>query len=513
MSYIVSKERILLIKYMNKIIVNGYKLDEQQMLTILENKKYSLIIAGAGSGKTLTLIGKIKYLIDNNIYKYDEICCISFTNESTNSLKKSILENCGVNVPTYTFHKLALVILKELNVDYNISSDDLLSYIVDEFFYSRCFGNKILQNKVFDLFHFYILKNDKKWNEIVESKELVQLKKTIITFINLMKSNGYDENVFLNYLGNHRYNNFLIIIYAIYIVYEREKLSTNSIDFDDMINLAKECLSNNNNNLAFKFFIIDEFQDTSFLRFNLIRELVKINNAGLCVVGDDYQSIYHFSGCDLEIFLNFKNYYKDAVIYKLENTYRNSLELINTSGKFVMKNPIQIKKNLFSNKRLDKPINVVYFSEIDNVLETILKTVSSDKEILIISRNNFDIKKYTKFLAYEKLENNYIKFEKFKERKIRFMSVHSSKGLESEIVIVLNLSNDIFGFPSKCKDEKILSLVKKKQFFLYEEERRLFYVALTRTKSYVYLLTPKNNPSLFIKEIKRDKNVKIININ
>ena len=136
MSYIVSKERILLIKYMNKIIVNGYKLDEQQMLTILENKKYSLIIAGAGSGKTLTLIGKIKYLIDNNIYKYDEICCISFTNESTNSLKKSILENCGVNVPTYTFHKLALVILKELNVDYNISSDDLLFYIVDEFFYS-----------------------------------------------------------------------------------------------------------------------------------------------------------------------------------------------------------------------------------------------------------------------------------------------------------------------------------------------------------------------------------------
>ena len=104
-------------------------------------------------------------------------------------------------------------------------------------------------------------------------------------------------------------------------------------------------------------------------------------------------------------------------------------------------------------------------------------------------------------------ENNEITFFKFPNRKIRFLTVHAAKGLESDVVILLNLENTLYGFPTLLKDEKILSYIKNQQPYPFEEERRLFYVGLTRTKSLIYVLVPKFNPSCFIKEIKKDKNV------
>ena len=493
-----------------EILVNGYKLDQEQLTTVLENRKYSLIIAGAGSGKSLTLIGKIKYLLDNHIYKADQICCISFTNEATVSLKNNIIKNTGQDVTTLTFHKLALSIIKESNSSYKIASTSLLDEVIDEFFYSKCFGSFRLVKIVFILFKKFI-RNEKSWNNLLNSKELISLKKTIKTFISLFKSNGYKEDVFKTYLKNRKYKNLVIIIYAIFLIYESEKSGDNSIDFDDMMNYSLEILKKSGCNLPFKLIIIDEFQDTSLCRFLLIKEIVKQNDAALCVVGDDYQSIYHFSGCDLNIFLNFKDYYEDAKIYKLERTYRNSIELIETSGNFVMKNPNQVKKKLTSPKNLQKPIIISYYKNVNRVLEKVINNIDCDKEILIISRNNFDIKKYTNNLKYKLFKDGLIEFEKFPGRKIKFLTIHSSKGLESEIVILLNCEDSIFGMPSKLKDEGVLSLVKKNQPYPYEEERRLFYVALTRTKSYIYLLTPKDKPSMFVEEIKKDKNVSIVN--
>lgn len=495
---------------MNKeIIVNGYPLDNEQLLPVLENEKYSLIIAGAGSGKTLTLVGKIKYLLENKIYKSDEICCISFTNEATNNIRENIKKNCGVDVNAYTFHKLALKIISDSHIEHKISEPYLLEKIVDEFFITKCFDNKILQKIIFRKFH-KMLKTNKNWNEILSSKELLSFKKTIITFINLMKSNNIKEESFNKFLKVKKHKNTLIVINAIYRLYELEKNSTNSLDFDDMLSFASTLVKDVN--IPFKLIIIDEFQDTSLCRFNLIREIVKKNDASLCVVGDDFQSIYRFSGCDLNLFLNFKDFYPTAKIYKLERTYRNSIELINIAGSFIEKNNNQVKKKLTSPKSLDKPCKIIYFNNKNNILENTIKMINKDKEIMIIGRNNFDIKSYTKNLEYTFLENNYIEFTKFKNRKIRYLTIHTSKGLESDVVILLNVENSLYGLPSKLKDEKILSLVKESEEYPFDEERRLFYVALTRTKSIVYLLTPEYNSSIFIKEIKNNKNVENIHI-
>jgi len=107
-------------------------------------------------------------------------------------------------------------------------------------------------------------------------------------------------------------------------------------------------------------------------------------------------------------------------------------------------------------------------------------------KILILGRYNSDKEKYN-------LKENH-----------RFLTIHKAKGLEEDNVVIINLENTILGFPSKIRNEKILSFVLKTEYVIYEEERRLFYVALTRARKYVYLLAPKNNYSIFIKELIRD---------
>ncbi len=125
--------------------INGYALDEQQKAAILKAKKYSLIVAGAGSGKTLTLVGKIKYLTQIKKIKPESILCISFTNESTKSLKEKI-DNPKVNV--YTFHKLAIHILELENEEYEIAPENYLEKTIDIFFNSLLWKNALLKKQL-----------------------------------------------------------------------------------------------------------------------------------------------------------------------------------------------------------------------------------------------------------------------------------------------------------------------------------------------------------------------------
>ena len=492
---------------MKKIIVNGYELDDEQLKPVLDNPHYSLIIAGAGSGKTLTLIGKIKYLLENNLAKPEEICAISFTNEATNNLKQNIWKNCQVSVVTKTFHKLALWILKEAKITYAIAPESLLSFVIEEFFQTECFNNSFLKRKCYKIFN---IPTFIKWSYILESEKYLGIKKQIHTFISLFKANGLfseDMQAFFQKASNEP---LLYLIYAIYIIYETEKKGQNLFDFDDMILEATKYLQNNSMAIPFKYLIIDEFQDTSLCRFQFILEILKQTNASLCVVGDDYQSIYHFSGCDLTIFLNFQRFFPETKIYKLEKTYRNSDELVKTAGKFIKKNPSQIIKDLRSDKHFVKPIKIVYYKNINTVLEKVLAKIPANQKIFLLGRNHFDLKKYTKNLSFEAKEEAEVVFARFPQHKIRFLTVHAAKGLESDVVIILNLENTLYGFPSLLQDERIYSLIKKEQPFPFEEERRLFYVALTRTKTCVYLLTPKYTPSRFVTEIKKENNVEIL---
>ena len=171
------------------------------------------------------MVGKIRYLVERKGVKEDEILCISFTRDASENLEKNIKKNYNFNIKVYTFHKLALEILK--GNKYRIASDNLLRFIIDEYFYFISYNNQI-KLKVKKI----LCKLDTSYKNILESKELENLKKLIITFISLFKTNNYDISHFLKIKGN---KDIFRIIIDIYILYEEELKSTNSIDFNDMI--------------------------------------------------------------------------------------------------------------------------------------------------------------------------------------------------------------------------------------------------------------------------------------
>ncbi|MBQ6816943.1 MAG: UvrD-helicase domain-containing protein [Bacilli bacterium] len=140
--------------------------------------------------------------------------------------------------------------------------------------------------------------------------------------------------------------------------------SKKEIDFSDMISLSTKHIKKYGYKNKIKYIIIDEFQDTSKVRFNLIKEILTKTNANLLVVGDDFQSIYRFTGCDLKLFLDFNLIFKNSKILKIENTYRNSQELIDIAGSFIMKNNNQLQKDLKSNKHTKYPVQIIYYKHI-----------------------------------------------------------------------------------------------------------------------------------------------------
>lgn len=496
-------ERVFFFMCENNIFdnINGYSLDEQQRKAATSKSKFSMIIAGAGSGKSTTMVGKVKYLVKCMNVKPTQILCISFTNESAISLKENIYRNCNIDIDVKTFHKLGLDILKENNVKFTLTPLNFLDFIIDEYF--KMVNDNIKFKVIQFLKNSYFTQNSKIYEKLKETNEFTNFKKLIKQFLYFYftKYNNIDflKSLFVK-SSNYKENAFYSIVISIYQIYEIEKKSQGLIDFDDMINLATTTVNNGGIVKDYKYIIIDEFQDTSEIRFNLVKSIIKRNASSLTVVGDDFQSIYRFSGCNLNLFLNFKNEFPNTEILKIENTYRNSQELIKVAGDFIMRNKEQLKKNLKSNKHINKPIKIIY--ENNKTLKTLLYDLNKTdyKDILLLGRNNFDISRYLDE-DIKISSDGYIVARNIVNKTIRFLSVHKSKGLEADIVIILNLTNHKLGFPNKTKDHKLLNCFNSETFYPFDEERRLFYVALTRTKNDVYLLTQKNNTSIFVKEL------------
>ena len=387
---------------------------------------------------------------------------------------------------------------------------------------------------------------------LLENKTIKEWEDFIVllkTFIELFKGNNYDGDKFKEFyeyvdgfkssFSKDRTIAFLKIVEEIYNDYEVYLLKIKKIDFNDMINKASDCIVKNGLNLPYKYIIVDEYQDTSFTRYNLLRNICDNIGAKIMVVGDDWQSIYSFSGCDVNIFTKFDNFFDVCETRYVEKTYRNSQQLIDASSNFVMKNPDQSRKELKSSKSLECPIKIVKFdNDFDEILkfELIIKNIINqskfeNKKILILGRNNKDIfnllknfnvknedgkRKFEILGDEDKLRRD--KFVKIVYRynpdvNIEYRTVHQSKGLECDNVILINLKNWRAGFPNKMVDDPVLNFVKMNgDSFSYAEERRLFYVALTRTKNNVYLLAPYFKSSVFIQELENDVNVELLNL-
>ena len=679
--------------------IEGKPLDDQQRTAVITDEYSNLIIAGAGSGKTLTILGKVKYLIDHRPIHPEDILLLSFTKKTVDELNERLL-TLGITTKAVTFHKLGYDTIKKVEDNFPAVCNEstlnqvIKAYLQNDIFentealesyiqYVACYmnipeefdsynslGEKIDTEKGIDfqtlksknedlnkvskssldtmqgekvrsveeltianflylngieyeyekpyphgeimyrpdfylkdydiwLEHFGVDENNcAKWltphneqkyleemqikrqahidhqtklletysyfnrdnvllqklKEMLESEHVEfrprdvktifervtanddkfgkELNKLIESFINLSKSRRHHSaslrDLLLhhyqlrNNFSNERQKLFLTFVLPILEKYDSWLKERNEIDFNDMINHATDIIRKNKFNYRYRYIIVDEYQDISLARFNLIKEIRQLAGARLVCVGDDWQSIYRFAGSDISLFSNFGKHVGKHEKLFIEQTYRNSQSLIDISSRFVKKNPKQIQKNPKSKKAtLDEPVKFVYYEQhsiVDSFIHEIQLIVNKygNKSILVLGRHSFDINDLIKKNAGNKIKyietKDKLIVDGFEDVDIKYLTVHKSKGIEADNVIILNLQNHLLGFPNKMTDDPILSLLlSEEEDYRFAEERRLFYVALTRTKNEVILLIPSET-SMFVEELLTDSNYLITSI-
>jgi DNA helicase-4 len=331
--------------------------------------------------------------------------------------------------------------------------------------------------------------------------------KLTATFLNLYKSSGMSIPELVNRskeLPDSQRSKMFVEIFS-FILQDYKKDLGEEIDFNDMINKAQKYLKDGRCNQTFRYILVDEFQDISQSRHRLLKALVQLDNkVKLFCVGDDWQSIYRFTGSDISLMTNFDQYFNPSESPSLRTTFRFDDQLCEFSNKFILKNPNQIKKNLNSHKKSSNTAVTLVWKEStnDQIMEILNDISASEKRatVFIIGRYN-----------HQKPENLHQLRRTHPNLDIRFTTAHSSKGREADYVIVIGLTRKGYSFPSQIEDDPILDIVlSRKEMMSNAEERRLFYVAITRARKHVYLIASKKNPSSFTREIEKgDYNVSI----
>lgn len=340
------------------------------------------------------------------------------------------------------------------------------------------------------------------------------------------------------------------IVLPLYTAYTEELQKLGQIDFTDAINLASDyCAMGKWTD--YDYILVDEFQDISVDRYNFLQCLRKrAPMTKMFCVGDDWQSIYRFAGSNMRLFYKFEEYFGFTEHRKIESTYRFCNPLLDLSSEFIQRNPEQVRKTVIpfvtpmpeTRKDKSQPIkyitidgvvhpcnedeiatlqewikrNHTYIDFVDcgaslredddrmyQSVQRLIKNIPAEESILILGRYNYDAFSvgyvFNQASPNSNPDNIYVTIE---GRKIRFMSVHSAKGLEADNVILINCEEGQNGFPSLIEDDPILGYVlSEEDQFEYAEERRLFYVAITRAKRHTYVLYHGDKPSPFIREL------------
>ncbi len=344
-----------------------------------------------------------------------------------------------------------------------------------------------------------------------------ELASTIRTFQQHVKGNGlsYEQlrsAVSTSSTDGHaaRLTRFLDLFARISDEWERRLREVDCIDFDDMLLAAAEHIESSRFESPYTMILADEFQDSSRTRVRLLKALLK--NAGehahLCVVGDDWQGINRFAGADISVMTEFDKTFEHSTRLMLNTTFRCPQALCDASSAFIQANPQQIRKTVQTTNSYENPSLVAYAFEhqgdamahLEKQLARMHHLIRSGKlapdggqiKVLLLGRYRDD--RPADLRRWQKKFGGHLNLE--------FRTVHSSKGLEAEYVFLLNMVEGIRGFPSQIMDDPVLQLaMPAPDPFPTAEERRLFYVALTRAKRQVRIYTSTTKPSRFLTEL------------
>lgn len=282
------------------------------------------------------------------------------------------------------------------------------------------------------------------------------------------------------------------------------------LDFNDLISKSTSLFLNHDDVIQkyrnkFEYILVDEFQDVNNLQVELIK-LLLTNKTQLFCVGDDWQSIYGFRGSNVNYIVEFEKHFDNAEIIKLNLNYRSTQNIVGASNEVIKHNKFKVDKDVQASKMSEHKIvvfsgnnleeNIQFCSEKVNEL---LKDGFNNDEILFLYRRN-------------KMFSPYFNFFKGEGTRVQGKTIHASKGLEAKVVFIIGLTEGNGGFPDIWLEDRIFQIIKKANHdILMEEERRLFYVAITRAKDKLFLITEKGNESSFLKEIPDVFTVRTVN--
>lgn len=279
------------------------------------------------------------------------------------------------------------------------------------------------------------------------------------------------------------------------------------LDFNDLISRTILLFKNNPDIIniyrsRFKYMLVDEFQDVNNIQVDFIK-LLLANDTQLFCVGDDWQSIYGFRGSNVNYIVEFEKHFDNSKVIKLNLNYRSTQNIVGASNEVIKNNKFKIDKDVQASKRSEHKI--VVYTGIDNTdnVEFCIKKV---KELINDGVANDDI-----LFLYRRSKMYYEYQSEFRNENLSVQgkTIHASKGLEAKIVFIIGLKEGNGGFPDIWLEDRIFQIVKQANYdLLLEEERRLFYVALTRAKDKLFLITEKGSESSFIKEIPETFTVK-----
>ena len=339
------------------------------------------------------------------------------------------------------------------------------------------------------------------------NKKLVSL---VADFLQIFKEGQYTINEIsqnlpkFNKSEKERYQVFIELFDEVFKRYQDYLKKRQELDFADLISKSTEILNNTDYRTNFKRIIVDEYQDISRGRYRLLKALIdKQKDSRIMCVGDDWQSIYGFNGSDIRYTFDFEKIFGKTARIDLDKSFRFTQPILDVSSRFIQKNPLQLKKNIQSKPSVHKKTVEIIENEFgnENYLYDLFNKIDKERpnkkkwEVIILGRYNHIEKEIPEDLN-----------KKYKNLQIKFMSIHKSKGLGADVVVILKMESGKYGFPGSMENDPIMNLVRAdEQEFLNAEERRVFYVALTRAKQKIYLCTNSYFPSTFIEELKSEE--------
>lgn len=497
--------------------VENHPLDREQRKSIYDPARFNLTVAGAGSGKTTTILGKILYLLQSGFASPPEILVLSFTHDSATELRERFLreyyqtfaerillrKSPPPDITIETFHSLALKLLRKLWPDFSVETNELSSDSLESKLTNNC---ELKTEKAHDL--------DSSEDNILESDsgDNVTQESIIREFLDLHELDSATLSLIASKFSSEEYRKLFLTVSEKYQRELSSLLEKHQTTFSGLIKLAIRYLRSGQIRTQFRYIIVDEYQDLSALRQEFLRLLLESSQANLFAVGDDWQAIYGFSGSRVDFTLNFRRFWGDFSLHRISKTYRFGPTIARLSSSFIMQDHTQIRKQIQSQKEdaLEPVVEISGDSErLDlEVLTHYFESLPEYSSILLLGRFNVDRFRLAHCSKFN-LTPDGIVFRPRPDLKIRFLTVHQSKGLEADYVIILNNREAKLGFPAHIKDPPLKTeLVKIAEELRLDqvsvnEERRLFYVALTRVKKQVILLTVDGKESSFIKELRQ----------